>query len=154
MLEVVLRLVLALFNLAAMLLLTALPALVLMLRKAQGHPRYVGRLVLMAGVLLILHLAGVAGAVWDMMHPPPGVLVLDPHPYDGWIRLTLNFSIPGALAGLLCAAVAGKGIRRSVSFLSGTLLLALGTAGFVTYAYYFYHELLGLPLSDEVWWLW
>lgn len=129
---------------------TLLPVMVLALGRSTEARERIGKAFVIAGSLLVVHLAVMALSVEFTLR---AALVLDLSPIDGLMSLTLNWTVPAAIAGLLIGIVFGRSIYRLPSCWVGAMLTAGGCLAFVWYGHYFFETLLGTTLAKNVWWL-
>ena len=142
--------ILGLAYMAGLLAMGSLPLVIVVLwwsGKGKGH---IAGVVVAVGTLLAIHFVATVLSVESLLREP---WILDLAPYDGVMWLTLNWSVPLALAGLLIAFAFRKGISRIPAFWIGWALIVCGAVAFIWYGYYFFGELLGESLADNVWWL-
>jgi hypothetical protein len=144
------QIVLYLADLAGLLAVTSLPFVVVLLGRSNKGKGGIGGVIVVAGVLLVVHFVATVLSVELLLREP---FVLDLVPFDGVMDSTLNCSLPSAAAGLLIALAFGKRIWRIPAFWIGGTLIAAGALAFVWYGHYFFGELLGDSLANNVWWL-
>jgi hypothetical protein len=125
-----------------------LPLLVVAMIRRGHWSAYGGNAIIVAGVVLMTHVALTAATVELLLRHP---FVLDLIPYDGVVSSTLNFVVPGSLIGFLIASIAPE--RRNRAFWFGGFLLAVGNAASIVYGHYFFCTLLGDRLAVHVWWM-
>ena len=141
--------VIALAQIAVILAVISLPVIFVFVSRHDDGGRHMGRLLIGAGMLLGFHLTVTAAWGLMLMRVP---MLLDPHPFDNLIQITLNWTIPAGLAGIPLGLVLRKTAWSNSGFAIGAILLSGVTVGFVWYGNYFFGELLGQSLSEYVWW--
>jgi hypothetical protein len=135
-------------QIAIILAVTSLPVVFVLLSKDEGK-RLMGLLLIGSGALLAVHLIATASCVQMLTRVP---FLLDLHPFDNLIEITLNWTIPAGLFAIPLGLVLRKGAGSGVSFAIGAILLCGVAAGFIWYGNYFFSGLMGESLSEYVWW--
>lgn len=124
---------------------TLLPLVVLLLGRSDQGNAWLSRVLAIAGLLLIIHLAVTAFTVEVLLRDAWAV-----DPLDGMMRWTLNWPVPAAALGVLIGLVYRKRISPSSAYWIGGSLIVVACLALVWYGHHFFGE---WGIDFDVWWL-